>query len=293
MIVAVASGKGGTGKTMISTAIALSVGACTYLDLDVEEPNGYIFLTPDIREVTGYTLPVPKLDESRCIFCERCSKACQFNAITVIPSYKRVFFSPDLCHSCGACTYVCPVEDALEEVPREIGTIRTGTANDGLIRFTEGRLHVGLPSGVPLIRGIIKRFSTSHNLVIIDASPGTSCPVVESIKTCDFVLLVTEPTPFGLSDLKLTVQLVKELGKEAGIIINKDNGEDNLITAFAREKNIPLLLRIPYSIEIQEAYSMGIPFTQMMSGIPGMKENYSKMIDKIMQRKHLPGVHKK
>jgi len=167
-----------------------------------------------------------------------------------------------LCHSCGVCAYVCPVEGAIKEVAREIGKIRIGRS--GNLNFIEGRLQVGQISGVPLIKGIVNDYMDMENLLIVDSSPGTSCPVVESLKKSDYVVLVTEPTPFGLNDLKLTVELVKELGKDAGIVVNKDDGKLNIIDEFSREVNIPVILRIPYSIEIQKDYSNGIPLVEAM-----------------------------
>ena len=264
MYIAVASGKGGTGKTLVSTSLALCAKEyrCTYVDLDVEEPNGAIFLAPEIREEIPFTLQVPEIDESICTFCEICAKSCLFNALSILPPVKKTMMFPDLCHSCGVCAYVCPVEGAIKEVAREIGKIRIGRS--GNLNFIEGRLQVGQISGVPLIKGIVNDYMDMENLLIVDSSPGTSCPVVESLKKSDYVVLVTEPTPFGLNDLKLTVELVKELGKDAGIVVNKDDGKLNIIDEFSREVNIPVILRIPYSIEIQKAYSNGIPLVEVM-----------------------------
>lgn len=280
MYIAVASGKGGTGKTLVSTTIALCAGDCTYVDLDVEEPNGYIFLEPEIEKESRYSLPIPEINEEVCTFCEKCAKSCAYNALAVIPQLKKAMLFPDLCHSCGVCTYVCPVPGALKEVEREIGKIRTGKKRS--INFIEGRLNVGLPSGVPLISGIVDNYLNMDNLLIVDSSPGTSCPVVESLKKSDYVILVTEPTPFGLSDLRLTVEIVQELGKDAGIIINKDNGKKSLIENFSAETNIPIILKIPYSLEIQKAYSQGIP---LIDSLPGIKEKFEVMIEAITGEK--------
>lgn len=273
MIIAVASGKGGTGKTLVATALALSAGDCTYVDLDVEEPNGFVFLKPDIEKEIPYALPVPEINEAACTFCRKCAEACMFNALTVMPSLKKTLLFPDLCHSCGSCSYVCNVPGALKEVGKEIGLIRTGKT--GSIRFIEGRLHVGRPSGVPLISGIIDRYLEPDSLFIIDSSPGTSCPVAESLKKSDYVILVTEPTPFGLNDLKLTVELVQELGKDAGIIINKNNGKRTGIDDFSAETGIPILLKIPYSITIQEDYSKGV---SLVESLPAMRSKLEKII---------------
>jgi MinD superfamily P-loop ATPase len=282
MYIAVASGKGGTGKTLVSTSLALCAKeyGCTYVDLDVEEPNGAIFMTPEIREEIPFTLQVPEIDENVCTFCETCAKSCLFNAISIIPPVKKAMFFPDLCHSCGVCAYVCPVEGALKEVAREIGKIRIGRS--GNINFIEGRLQVGQLSGVPLIKGIINDYMDMESLLIVDSSPGTSCPVVESLKKSDYVVLVTEPNPFGLNDLELTVELVKALGKDAGIIVNKDDGKSTIIDEFSREANIPVILKIPYSIDIQKAYSTGIPLVVSM---PGTAEKFRAVLDIIIGQK--------
>jgi MinD superfamily P-loop ATPase len=281
MYIAVASGKGGSGKTLVSTSLALCAKEyeCTYVDLDVEEPNGAIFLAPEIREEIPFTLQVPEIDENICTFCETCAKSCLFNALAIIPQVKKAMFFPDLCHSCGVCTYVCPVKGALKEIPREIGKIRIGRS--GNINFIEGRLQVGQLSGVPLIKGIINNYMDMENLLIVDSSPGTSCPVVESLKKSDYVVLVTEPNPFGLNDLKLTVELVKELGKDAGIIVNKDNGKSTIIDEFASEVNIPVILKIPYSIDIQKAYSNGIPLVVSM---PKTAEKFKAILEMISRK---------
>jgi MinD superfamily P-loop ATPase len=277
MYIAVASGKGGTGKTLISTSLALSSGKCTYIDLDVEEPNGYIFLKPKVVEEIKYRLAVPEIDEGICTFCERCSRSCMYHALTVIPSIKKTIVFSDLCHSCGVCSYVCPVNGALKEVQKEIGTITLG--NSGGIRFIEGKLRIGQPSGVPLISGILTKYLNDEDLIIVDSSPGTSCPVVESIKGSDYIILVTEPTPFGLNDLSLMVEIVKDLNKKSGIIINKDNGEFNLIDDFAKEENITILYRIPYSIKIQESYSRGVP---IIESLPGLKKDFEDILRQLI-----------
>ncbi|MDQ1351049.1 MAG: hypothetical protein QG657_1351 [Acidobacteriota bacterium] len=278
MIIAVASGKGGTGKTLVTTALALSAGECTYIDLDVEEPNGAIFLKPDIREEIAYTVPVPVIDKDKCTFCGACARACVYHALVVIPISRSTVVFPELCHSCGVCGFVCPVEGAVRETHREIGKIRKG--NRGSIQFIEGRLNIGQPSAVPLISGITSNYITGENgrLYLLDSSPGTACPVVETLKNSDYVLLVTEPTPFGLNDLELAVELVRDMGKKAGIIINKDDERQTLIDDFCRRVQLPILLRIPYSLEIQEAYSRGIPLTEVR---PVMKTQLKDLMGRI------------
>lgn len=278
MYIAVASGKGGTGKTLVSTALALSAGACTYVDLDVEAPNGSIFIKPSIEKEISYTQPVPEINMEVCTFCGACAGSCAYNAIAVIPALKKTMVFSELCHSCGVCTYVCPVQGAIKEVNKEIGKIRIGRSNT--VRFVEGRLNVGQPSGVPLISGIINRHIDKNDLLVVDSAPGTSCPVVESLKKSDYVILVTEPTPFGLNDLKLTVELVNAMGKKTGIIINKNDGRQNIIHEFSKQAGIPVLLEIPYSMEIQEAYSRGIP---LLESVPGMEKTFKELLDKVMR----------
>jgi MinD superfamily P-loop ATPase len=296
MVIAVISGKGGTGKTLVSTALALSSGECVFVDLDVEEPNGSIFMKPSIVGGYDYCVPVPKINESICTYCGICGKSCEFNALSVLSEAKKTMFFSPLCHSCGVCSYVCPVEGALTEVDEKIGIIRTGWAGDGYgrLRFIEGRLNIGRPSAVPLIKGVVDAHIKSRpdELVIVDSPPGTSCPVVEVVKDCDFAVLVTEPTPFGLNDLRLAVELVQGIGKPCGIVLNKDNrknseqkdgigsgeNEPNIIDSFARENGIPVLMRIPYSLDIMEAYSKGIPVTE---AVPVMKAEFKNTLEQV------------
>lgn len=272
MNIAVASGKGGTGKTYFSTSLALSLENSGYIDLDVEEPNGYIFLKPDIKENIDFALPVPEINEDYCIFCRKCEEACVYNAISIIPQIKKTLFFPELCHNCGVCTFVCPVEGAIKEVDKKSGIIRKGFFGNGY--FVEGRLNVGEPSGVPLIGGIINNHLQQNKVNIIDSPPGTSCPVVESIKKSDFVIIVTEPTPFGLSDMKLILEVAKEMNKKVGVVINKNRGHDHLVQDYLKGEKIPILLKIPYSIEIQRAYSKGIPLIEI---VPDLKSKFQNI----------------
>lgn len=278
MIIAVASGKGGTGKTLVSTSLALAVGNCTYVDLDVEEPNGHIILNPKIKREISYTSPVPEINPRTCTFCGKCADVCAFNALAIIPALKKTLFFPELCHSCGHCAYSCPVEGALTEVEREIGKIRLGSVQK--VRFIEGRINIGEASGVPLIRGLVTDYIKKNEMYIIDSSPGTTCPVVESIKKSDWVVLVTEPTPFGLSDLELTVELVKDLDKKAVIVVNKDTG-NNIIERYAAEQKIPMVLKIPYSVDVQRSYSRGI---SLLETLPGMKKKFRKLVSDLVSK---------
>ncbi|MEN8153447.1 MAG: ATP-binding protein [Acidobacteriota bacterium] len=269
MDIAVVSGKGGTGKTYFSTSLALTLENAGYIDLDVEEPNGYIFLKPDIKENIDFTVPIPEINEEQCTFCRKCDESCTYNAISIIPQIKKAIFFPELCHNCGVCTFVCPVEGAIREVDKKSGTIQKGVFRNGY--FIEGRLNIGEPSGVPLISGIISKHLVPDRINIIDSPPGTSCPVVESIKKSDFVIIVTEPTPFGLSDMKLILEVAKDMNKRVGVVINKDRGNDQLVKDYLKRENIPILLKIPYSVEIQKAYSKGIP---LIETVPELKPKF-------------------
>lgn len=278
MIISVASGKGGTGKTIISTSLALSLGEVQFLDCDVEEPNAHIFLKPQINERISAGIPVPEVDETKCNFCGKCAQICEFNAIVVIK--KKVLFFPELCHGCGGCSYICP-ENAIKEVEREIGVIEKGRS--GNIDFSHGILNVGEPMAPPLIKQV-KGLITNNKDVIIDASPGTSCPVVETVKDCDFCLLVTEPTPFGLNDLKLAVEMLKKLAILCGVVINCADIGDDEVNKYCESEKIPILMTIPWDRKIAEAYSRGTP---LIEALPEFRNKFSKLhkeIERLSER---------
>ncbi|MBW2555190.1 MAG: ATP-binding protein [Deltaproteobacteria bacterium] len=278
MIISVASGKGGTGKTIISTSLALSLGEVQFLDCDVEEPNGHIFLKPQINERLSVGTPVPEVDETKCNFCGKCAQICEFNAIVVIK--KKVLFFPELCHGCGGCSYICP-ENAIKEVEREIGVIEKGRS--GNIDFSHGILNVGEPMAPPLIKQV-KGLITNNKDVIIDASPGTSCPVVETVKGSDFCLLVTEPTPFGLNDLILAVEMLKKLAIPSGVVINCADIGDDEVNKYCQSENIPILMTIPWDRKIAEAYSRGTP---LIEALPEFRDKFSKLhkeIERLSER---------
>ena len=281
MWITVASGKGGTGKTTISVSLAIAANNAVYVDADVEEPNGALFLNPTIDKEIVYTEPIPEIHTDKCIFCGKCADACVYKAIVILKPLKKAMFFPELCHSCGLCAYVCPVEGALIEVPKEKGKIRFGHTNK--LEFIEGVLNLGEASATPLIRGMKKYIPKDKN-VIIDAPPGTSCPVVESTEDSDFTLLVTEPTPFGLNDLMLTVSVIKQMHMPFGIVVNKSSKNDVIIDEYADKEGIPILGRIPFDVKIAEQYSKGVPaiyslhngeavFSDIYFKIKGMVEN--------------------
>ena len=268
MVLSVASGKGGTGKTTIATSLALSRGEGLFLDCDVEEPNAHIFLKPHINERMSVGIPVPEVDESKCDFCGKCAEVCEFNVIVVIK--KKVLFFPELCHGCGSCSYICP-EKAIKEVARAIGVIEKGKS--GKIGFIHGILNVGEPMAPPLIRQVKRHINNSTN-AIIDASPGTSCPVVEAVNGSDFCLLVTEPTPFGLHDLRLAVEMLRKLAIPCGVVINCADIGDEEVGRYCESEDIPILMTIPWDRRIAEAYSRGIP---LIDALPEFQDRFSHL----------------
>jgi len=258
MKIAVASGKGGTGKTTVSVLLYEYLDNYSYVDMDVEEPNGHIFVKPAIEKVEDFNKLIPNINEDVCTFCGKCEKNCPYNAISIIESSKKTLFFEDLCQSCGVCSYVCPVDKALIEKNKKIGVINYGKGfkNSEEIDFIEGILNIGEPSGVPIINKINKKLDSDKNY-IVDAPPGTTCPVVATIEKVDYVILVTEPTPFGINDLDLTLEVVRELKKPHGLIINKNTEDNNLADKYAKKKNLRILGKIPYDKDFAVSYSRG------------------------------------
>lgn len=278
MIISIASGKGGTGKTSVAVALALSVkSGVQFIDCDVEEPNAHIFLKPVISESRKVYIPVPEIDEKKCSYCGKCAEVCAYNAIAVVsPREGRpgsILVFSNLCHGCGSCNYFCR-EKAITEVNKEIGVMEIGNA--GAIQFIQGRLNIGEAMAPPLIRQE-KKFIDRSGTVIMDAPPGTSCPVVESIKDSDYCILVTEPTPFGLNDLKLSVEVLQKLGVPFGIVINRSDLGDRKTDEFCREQDIPVLLKIPFKKQIAEAYSRG---DSMVEAFPEYERGFLELLEK-------------
>ncbi len=276
MVISVASGKGGTGKTTVAVNLALSAGGgIQFLDCDVEEPNAHIFLKPDIISKHRVFIPVPEVDDARCSYCGRCQEVCAYNAVAVIKPggavCGRVLVFPALCHGCGSCSYFCR-EGAVTEKEREIGVIEKGKA--GGIEFAHGVLNIGEAMAPPVIRKLKKLIDPSKK-VIIDAPPGTSCPMVETVKESDFCLLVTEPTPFGLNDLLLAVEVLRKAGVPFGVVINRADLGNNKTEQYCRSENIPVLMRIPFRKDIAEAYSKGEVIVDVF---PEYREKF-KMLD--------------
>ena len=307
MIITVASGKGGTGKTTVAVSLALSLVEFVnpanplFLDCDVEEPNAALFLRPTIQERREVGQMIPEVDLEKCTYCGRCAEVCQYHAIAVVGEQVLVF--PELCHGCGSCTLNCPTE-AIHEVLDVIGTIERGWAElppapgeavgalppasgepalrlpkgPGGVEFAQGTMNVGEPMAVPIIRQL-KQWAIPPNPgdrpIILDASPGTACPVVESMRGADFVLMVTEPTPFGLHDLRLAVEVARdELGLPVGVVINRDGVGDQGVDEYCAAESIPILMRIPLDRRIAEVYSDG---GTLVEALPEYREQFQNL----------------
>lgn len=275
MIISIASGKGGTGKTTVAINLALALSdsqSLKFLDCDVEEPNAYFFLKPELSQKIPVSIPVPEINEKKCDFCGKCAEICEYNALAVLKDTVLVF--AELCHGCGGCTLLCP-EKAITEKDRQIGIMEIGST--GKITFIHGKLNIGEAMSPPLIREVKKQINPSDT-VIIDAPPGTSCPVIESVKGSDFSLLVTEPTPFGLNDLKLAVETLKQMKIPHGVVLNRAGVGDNKVKNYCNRENIPILMEIPMDRKIAEAYSEGKSIIETM---PEYKQKFLALYKKI------------
>jgi len=274
MIISVASGKGGTGKTTVAVNLALALGDCQLLDCDVEEPNAQVFLKADIRAREPATVRVPEIDYQKCDFCGKCRDVCAYHALAVLPG--KVLFFPQMCHSCGACEMLCP-RKAIRETDRTIGEIETG--DRGGIRFVQGKLNVGETMAPPLIRQVKSRIEP-NSVAILDAPPGTSCPMVTAVRGSDFCILVTEPTTFGMNDLHLATETVKKLGIPYGVVVNRAEADDLKTRDYFKSNQIPLLLKIPLDRKIAELYSIGTPFIGPM---PEYREKFRALFKTISE----------
>ncbi len=272
MIISVVSGKGGTGKTSIAINLALALEEGQFLDCDVEEPNAFLFLKPEITNQMDVQVSIPDIDTVLCSGCGACVKACSFHALA--QAGNKILTFENICHGCSACWLVCP-QKAIKEGKRSIGFIEKGQVKS--LECIQGELNLKEPSAVPIIKKM-KTLIDQKKTIIIDGPPGTSCPAVEAIKGSDFCLLVTEPTPFGLHDLKVVVEVVKQQGIPCGLVINRSQGDDQIAEEFAQKENLPILLTIPLEKEIAQLYSKGIPFGKVM---PQWQHKFKLLLESI------------
>jgi MinD superfamily P-loop ATPase len=272
LVISVASGKGGTGKTTIATSLALATSNSQYLDCDVEEPNGHLFLKPTFTQQEPVVIQKPSIIPDRCTYCGDCADLCHFNALAVFPD--NVLLFDHLCHGCGVCSLFCP-EHAIQEVDHEIGILKFGYCDNTL--FGYGILTVGEALASPVIRKLKKSIHPDR-VVILDAPPGTHCPVVETVHDTDYCILVTEATPFGLHDLKLAVEMLKNMDIPHGVIINKYDLGNDQVENFCQNAGIPVLLRIPFDRKIAECYSRG---ELLIDAKPEYKYLLSEVLKKI------------
>jgi len=278
MMIAIASGKGGTGKTTIATNLAYTIAQMgrrvQYLDCDVEEPNGHIFLKPKIESTEEVTVDVPQVDMKKCTGCGKCGQLCQYSAIVSLKEMVLTF--EQLCHSCGGCMLVCPAE-AITEKPKKIGFLDQGFSESEDVEFVQGRLEIGDVRTPTLIKQV-KQKAVNDGIVIIDAPPGTSCPVIEAVKNTDGVLLVTEPTPFGLNDLKLAVEMIRKLQLPFSLVINRSDIGDNRVHRYCKEQGIEIVMELPDDRQIAEAYSSGQMIVEVL---PEYKKHFANLAQKM------------
>ena len=283
MRIVTASGKGGTGKTTVSTSLATAASEnyeVLFLDCDVEAPNAALFLKPELNTEIESGILIPVVDEANCALCGNCVEACQFNAMAL--TGKSILIFPKLCHGCGSCTLVCP-DRAITEKFRSIGNLERGPVSESLY-FAHGRMNIGEAMGVPIIRDLKKwEMPVVSELVILDSPPGASCPVVETLHGADFALLVTEPTPFGLHDLKQVVSIVQDMKIPAGVVINRDGIGDEAVEEFCQEQGIPILMRIPMDRKIAEGIARGYTLLEV---IPEYKPDFLQVLKEIQSAVH-------
>jgi MinD superfamily P-loop ATPase len=273
MVIAVASGKGGTGKTTVATSLASVLGSMgQLLDCDVEEPNCHIFMDPELHTSVAVNIPVPVVDTAKCSRCGKCGDVCRFSAIVLIGDEVLTF--PELCHGCGGCSLLCP-EHAINEGARPLGVLESGFA--GPVEFVQGRLRVGEAMSPPLIRAVKQRINP-EKISIIDAPPGASCPVITAVKGVDFIILVTEPTPFGLHDLRIAVDAVSVLGVPMGVLLNQSDIGTRDVERYCKERHIPLLMEIPHDRTIAEGYARG---ELLVDAAPQYRERFVDLLAKI------------
>ncbi len=278
MKIAVASGKGGTGKTTIAVSMALAASRqgirVDFYDCDVEAPNAALFLNPDLTGSREASILIPEIHPELCTLCGRCVEVCVYNALALVGEEVLVF--PEMCHGCGSCTTNCP-DSAITEVPHRIGEIESGMA--GEIQFQHGRLDIGQAMATPIIHSMKAGIKDNDGLVLLDAPPGSACPVVESVRGMDYVLMVTEPTPFGLHDLRQAVNLVRgEMKLPVGVVLNRGGIGDEQVEWYCAEHDIPIWMRIPFERAIAEAYSEG---KSLLDARPEYQAEFLELLDKL------------
>jgi MinD superfamily P-loop ATPase len=282
MKIAVASGKGGTGKSTVSTNLAYFLSKIykdvALLDCDVEEPNCHIFMKPDFNYSQSVCVPIPEINTEKCIACGKCAEVCQYNALAFVKNKVLVF--GEICHGCGNCKLICPAE-AITETGREVGVVEAGYAQG--FSFVHGKSRIGEAMSPPLIKAVKKYGNTKdHKLQILDCPPGTSCPVIAAVDGADFVVMVTEPTPFGLYDLKLAVDVIRKIGLPFGVVINRSGENDSLIEDWAKEESINILTKIPDDRRVAECYSKG---DIVLRAMPEFKEYFEPLVDIVRRAK--------
>jgi MinD superfamily P-loop ATPase len=279
MIISIASGKGGTGKTTVATGLAATLRERfpSFLDCDVEAPNAHLFLKPIIRETLSVPVFRPVINANSCTVCGECASICRFGALVRLP--REILVLPEQCHACLGCRLVCPT-GAIHDGEKEIGVVSCGAS--GGVTFFGGRLHVGQALAPPLIRAVKKQAfdHPSSNLVLVDAPPGASCPAVEAIRGSDFVLLVTEPTPFGLHDLRLAVEMTRALVIPFGVVINRATIGNDDVRNYCRIESIPILLEIPDDRRIAEGYASGRLAVEV---VPDLIPAFRSLCERIVQ----------
>ncbi|MCE7741590.1 MAG: P-loop NTPase [Candidatus Heimdallarchaeota archaeon] len=275
MEIAIVSGKGGTGKTTVAVGLALSSKGAHLLDADVDEPNCSLFLGLETKIIGTSDVLIPVIDKEKCTLCGKCNESCQYNALIKMPD--EILLFDKMCHGCGVCTYVCP-EDAITEKPRVIGSILEGKNDDLLFHF--GEIIVGEELSTPVISRLKEEIKGDEEVVIIDSPPGSACPMVETISDCDYIVVVSEPTPFGLSDMKIVVETLRIMNRKFGVIINKDGVGDEELEKYCVKENIPILMKIPFDLEIARNYSTGKTLIDLY---PKFKEEFRDVLVRIQE----------
>jgi len=277
MRIAVASGKGGTGKTTVAVNLALSLStekSIQFLDCDVEEPNAHIFLNPHFDTALSVDKQLPQIDSDQCTRCGVCVEACEFNALAIMGGDVMVYNA--LCHGCGRCGLVCPT-GAISEIPHQLGIVETGTARG--FPFAHGLLNVGETMATPIIHALKREIGNSQ-LTILDAPPGTGCPTIAALYEADVALMVTEPTPFGLHDLKAAVGVARTLAVPTAVIINRAGIGNDQVEKYCDEENIPIVLTIPFDRAIAESYAVGIP---LVDAIPSWRKQFIELAERLKE----------